>query len=152
MIAPVCPLLFQCTPYIVSTNHLITHTLSTDMNRYIYNVPFRYMSPCLSFPQSSLPGWFTLMVKKETRFCTSSLALVHRNRRCAMVRWNWLACSSCNSFLSSSPLTSNMLPLAGDACIPLSISGNSSMIFWRYFIIDTFIVSTWISAKIHFHA
>ena len=41
---------------------------------------FRYITPCLNFPQLSLSGCFTLVVRKEKHVSTAGLALLHRNR------------------------------------------------------------------------
>ena len=53
IITPVWTLYYQFTLYEASTHHLIILKESAFMFLFIYRVPCRYISPCLSFPQSS---------------------------------------------------------------------------------------------------
>merc|ERR1712194_687509 len=119
IIALVCPFESQCTPKDPSTNHIMLDRLSAVKYLFMYKVPFRYITPCLSLPQSSLSGCFSLVVKKESSVLISGLALLQRNNNCATVRWNFLAISSLRSSLSSSSRTLNKLSPAGKPWYPL---------------------------------
>ena len=85
IIAPVCPFESQCTPNEPSTHQTMLLRLSAVMYLFMYRVPFRYIKPCFSLPQSSLSGCFTLVVRKETSVSISGLARLHRNKSWAVV-------------------------------------------------------------------
>ena len=85
-IAPVCPFESQCTPYEPSTHHIRLVRLSALRCLFMYLVECRYFMQCLSFFQSSMSGFLTLVVKNDTAVCTSGLALRHRNSIWAVVR------------------------------------------------------------------
>ena len=108
-----------------SIHHLVISRLLAVMYLFVCNILFRYMRPCLSFPQLSLSGSFTLVVKNDTIVYTHG-ALVHRNRSCVTIKWNWLACTTGSGFLPSSSLILKRLSLAREAFVPLRGSGN----FW----------------------
>ena len=62
--APVWPLKSHCVPYKVSTHR---QSMLRELSRrysFMYSVPFKYFSPRFSFPQSSLSGNLTLVVRK----------------------------------------------------------------------------------------
>ena len=105
IIAPVWPLQSQCTPYEASTHHLIMLRESAFICLFVCRVPFRYISPCSSFPQSSSSGSFTLVVRNEINSSISGRSCLHRKISCTTVQWNCLACSYERNFLSpSSPM------------------------------------------------
>ena len=126
----------QCTPYDASNYHPIIFRHSTLMCLFIYSVPFRYFSLCFSFPQSPSSGSFNRVVSKDTNGSISGRACLHRKISCAIVQWNCLACSSGITLQSASYLTPNKWSPSGEGMVDLITSGNSSMIFCDYLIID----------------
>ena len=86
IIAPVCPFESQWTPYEPSTHHIKLVKFSALKCLFVYLVDFRYLMQCLSFFQSSISGFLTLVVKNDTAVWISGLALRHRNSNWAVVR------------------------------------------------------------------
>ncbi len=105
--APPCPLQSQCTLWDPPTYHFrIPRFLMLNLN-FKYLVPFRYFSTCFNLPQSSLSGFFTLVVRNATAVCISCLAHVDINSSCATRRWKARVCSSSSTHTSPSSLTLN---------------------------------------------
>ena len=67
----------------------------------------------------------------------SRRALALKNRSCAVVRWNAIACSSGNTFARDGSLTVNRWSTAGDVFVPTIYFGKSFMIFLMYSIMVT---------------
>ena len=85
IIAPVCHLQSLCTAWDAST-HQQTHVmLSAERLSFIWQVPRKYWRTRLTFPQLSLSGHFTRIVRKETAVCISCRDCLLRNRSCATV-------------------------------------------------------------------
>ncbi len=85
MLAPIWLLHSSCTACNASTHHLTTGMSSAVSLRPNVDVPFRYCSTRLSFPQLSSSGFLTLIVRKATRVCMSLLALADKKSNWASV-------------------------------------------------------------------
>ena len=66
IMAPVCPLESENTPYEPSTHHIKLVRLSALRCLFMYLLECRYFMQCLSFFQSSMSGFLTLVVKNDT--------------------------------------------------------------------------------------
>ena len=144
--APVRLLKSQWVPYKASTYQRTTFNASALSYSFMYRLTFKYFRPRFNFPHSSLSGDLTITVRKETRGCISGRALIHNNKSWVTVWWNFCACSSGSNFLSFSSHTWTRCSDAWVAAVLLITSRNFSMAFWRYLIMKTIIVPSWIQS------
>ncbi len=85
IIAPVWPRQSSWTVWEASTHHLRHVRLLADRLSFMWRVLQRYRRMRLSLPQSSLPGHFMHVVRKETAVWISWRVRLQRNRSWATV-------------------------------------------------------------------
>ena len=122
--APVWLLQSQWFLYEASTHQRTTFNASALRYSFMYKVPFKYFRPRFNFPQSSLSGDLTLVVRKETRGCISGHSIIHNNKSWAIVWWKCCDWSSGRNFLSFLSHTWNRCSDAGVSAVLLITSGN----------------------------
>ena len=113
VIPPVCPHQLLCVANDASTHHSIAASLSDIKVSLTTNVPLMYFITCFSFPQSSLLGNFTLVVRKITAVCKSCRYRLRATKGCDSAWWNCAACFSGRGLASFSSQTLNKFLVSG---------------------------------------